>query len=170
MSDRPSQTKKELRERLAAVLRDLMVEVDGKLERAIPYEHAKLMTADEVISLFHFDHGIHHAIGGPHVHWNYTARMIMNHRGKTHRVDRPQIRKTGRIADAHEEFQRRVLAKSDPDQTIAESDTKKRKWPSRPLQNPKGVKYQWGKRRAKERGQEGSRGEGRRGARDPADT
>ena len=115
MRKRPGITNDQLKERLAAVLRDHMVEIDGKLERAIPYEHARQMTADQIIGLFHFDHGIQHAIGGPHVHWNLTPRLIAEHRRKTATADRPQIAKTQRIAAAHEVFQRRILAKREED-------------------------------------------------------
>jgi len=119
MAKRPGETKAQLREKLAAVLRDLMVEVDGKLVRAIPYAHAKQMSADQIISLYHFDHGIHHAIGGDAVHWNLTARLIKEHRTKTSEVDRPQIDKTKRIVEKQEAFRDRILAKTevstDPD-------------------------------------------------------
>jgi hypothetical protein len=102
---RPSMTKKELTERLAAALGQLF---------EIPYDHRKGMTAEQVISLCQCDHGIHHAIGGPHTHWNYTWRQILEHREKTHKIDRPQIRKTQRLTEAHLEFQRRLGRKTDP--------------------------------------------------------
>jgi len=125
-----SDTKAVLYEKIAAVLRDLMVEEDGKLVRAIPYEHAKQMTAREVMSLFEWDHGIHKAIDGPDKHWNLTARMIMEHRFKTHKIDRPQIRKTDRLSEAHTEFQRKILAKSGAASDVAETETKpKSSWP-----------------------------------------
>jgi len=134
---RSSETKDVLREKLAAVLRDLMVEVDGKLERAIPWEHARQMTAGEVLSLFHFDHNIYHVHNGPMKHWNLTARLIREHRVKTAQVDRPQIAKTGRINESHRAFQRKMLAKSGqaepgdaPERAPAKS---KSAWPSRKL-------------------------------------
>ena len=109
---RPAETKAQLSEKLAAVLRDLMVEVDGKLVRAIPYEDAKGMTCDEIIEKFDFDHGIHHAIDGPHEHWNYTARMRASHRVKSAKIDIPQIAKTKRITAKEEAFRARLLAKA----------------------------------------------------------
>lgn len=102
---RPGMTKKELTERLAAALGQLF---------EIPYEHRKLLTAEQIISLAQCDHGIHHAIGGAHEHWNYTWRQILDHREKTHKIDRPQIRKTQRLSEAHVEFQRRLARKTDP--------------------------------------------------------
>ena len=113
VAPRPSETKAQLREKLAAVLRDLMVDVDGKLERAIPYEDAKQMTADEIIEKFDFDHGIHHAIDGEHVHWNYTARIRAAHRTKTNEIDIPQIAKTKRILKEQQAFRDRMTAKTE---------------------------------------------------------
>jgi len=125
-----SDTKEVLYEKLAAVLRDLMVEEDGKLVRAIPLEHAKQMTARELMSLFEWDHGIHKAIGGPDKHWNYTARLIPEHRIKTRKKDIPQIAKTKRIEKDHAEFQRKILAKSGVASDVSETQTKPRSaWP-----------------------------------------
>lgn len=126
--------------------------------------------AKAIIAFVQYDHGVPHAFTADDRPQNLEPMRKADHAAKTAKLDVPRIAKAKRIAKAEAEFRRRVLAKSDPDQTITESDTKKRKWPSRPLRNPKGVKYQWGKRRAKERGEEGSRGEGPRGARDQTDT
>ncbi len=101
-----------LKTKLAAVLRDLAVERDGRLERALSYEEAKAMTDDQILSLFQFDHGIHHAIGGGIQHWNLTARFIAEHRAKTAKQDVPMIAKADRISDAHREFQRKILEKA----------------------------------------------------------
>jgi hypothetical protein len=101
-----------MREKLASALAHMMVEVDGKLERAIPYDDAKRMTSQEVCSLFQFDHGIHEAIDGPTEHWNLTPRLIAEHRRKTAKVDRPRIAKTGRNEEAHEAFRLKMLAKA----------------------------------------------------------
>jgi hypothetical protein len=104
-----------MREKLASALAHLMVEVDGKLERAIPYDDAKRMTAEELCSLYHFDHGIPEAIDGETRHWNLTPRFIAEHRRKTANQDIPAIHKTDRLAEGHEAFRRRVLAKSGQD-------------------------------------------------------
>lgn len=85
---RPSMTKAELEERLAAALAQLW---------GIPYETRKTMTAQQIIGMGQCDHGIHHAIGGPNVHWNYTWLLTPEHREKTSKVDVPQIAKTKRI-------------------------------------------------------------------------
>lgn len=100
-----------LREKLASALAHMMVEVDGKLERAIPYDDAKKMTAEELCSLFHFDHNVYEGIGGATVHWNLTPRFIAEHRRKTAKTDIPAIRKSARVAADHEAFRNRMLTK-----------------------------------------------------------
>lgn len=130
-----------LRTKLAAVLRDLAVERNGRLERALSYEEAKALTDDQILSLFQWDHGIHHAIGGTIQHWNLTARFIAEHRAKTAKIDIPMLAKADRISDAHQEFRRKMLEKSGR-QTGQEIGQPKRKkaWPqgqklrSRPFQ------------------------------------
>lgn len=135
------------REELAAALRELAVLRGERLEHALTYEEAKLMTADQVISLFQRDHGIHHSIGGTDDHWNLTWRFIGEHRKKTNKIDKPRIAKTKRGSKAEEDFRRRVLSKSGqtPDQDAPASSRHKSKarWPqsrkiqSRPFQTRK---------------------------------
>lgn len=129
-----------LKTKLAAVLRDMAVERNGRLERALTYEEAKAMTDDQVLSLFQWDHGIHHAIGGTDEHWNLTARFIDDHRRKTAKIDIPRLAKTDRITDKEAEFQRRLSAKTE-DLSGQETGQKerhkfrwgKRPWPSKPF-------------------------------------
>jgi len=65
----------------------------------IPYDHRKEMTAEQVLSLLHFDHDpIPHAHGGSDEHFNLTPLPIMAHRKKTAERDVPQVAKTKRIA------------------------------------------------------------------------
>ena len=136
-----------LREKLASALAHMMVEVDGKLERAIPYEDAKRMTADEVCSLFHFDHGIYETIGGPTEHWNLTPRMIAEHRRKTATTDIPAIRKSDRIEAAQAEYRSRILAKSSLDEGVEKTAPKpKSRLRSRPFQKPPPGHSRWGKK------------------------
>lgn len=112
-----------LREKLASALAHMMVDVDGKLERAIPHEDAERMTADEVCSLFHFDHNVYETIGGETKHYNLTPRFIADHRRKTAKIDLPAIRKSDRVESAHAAFRSRILAKSsvadDSSETVA---------------------------------------------------
>lgn len=53
----------------------------------IPYGDAKEMTADQLISLYHFDHGMLHESEHPQrdMYWNITPRLIKVHRDKTKR-------------------------------------------------------------------------------------
>ena len=98
-----------LKVKLAAALLQLRDDAGALL---IPYEHAKLMTADQVCSLFAFDHyPIRHADDGPSEPWNLVPRMIPAHREKTAKVDAPAMARDRDIAGAHELFRRRLLAK-----------------------------------------------------------
>lgn len=64
----------------------------------IPYEHAKLMSADQICSLYHFDHyPIRKADGGPDEPWNLQPLMIAAHREKTDKKDKPELAKQARI-------------------------------------------------------------------------
>lgn len=101
------------RTKLAAVLLQMLrPDETGKLAPIIPYEHAKLMSADQIISLFQFDHyPIPKAHDGPDEPWNLQPLPIMEHRKKTAEIDVPAIRKADRISDPHEEFVRNTLGK-----------------------------------------------------------
>ena len=138
---RPGMTKAELMERLAAALAQLW---------KIPHEHQKLMTAEQVISLGEVDHGVHHAIGGQHVHHNYTWRQILDHREKTAKIDIPQIYKTDRISTEQEAFRSRLLAKAGQ---IADAPTVAREKPKGKIQSrgfqmrPEGQRHNWGSRK-----------------------
>jgi hypothetical protein len=98
--------------KLAATL--LMLK-DAGGEPLISHEHAKLMSAEQINSLFQFDHWpIRHEAGGPTEPWNLTPRMIPEHRTKTAKIDIPEAAKIKRIGPAEEAFRARMLAKSDP--------------------------------------------------------
>lgn len=114
----------------AALLQMLRPDENGKLVPVIPHEDAKHMTADQIISLFNFDHTpIPKAHGGPDAPWNLEPRPILEHRRKTAKVDVPMIAKTDRIIDAQAEFRRRLLAK-DAGEPRAPS-----RWPKRKLRS-----------------------------------
>ena len=55
----------------------------GHLVPMISLDEARSMTADQVCSLFEYDHSILHAIDGPALFWNLTPRFIAEHRAKT---------------------------------------------------------------------------------------
>lgn len=127
-----------LKTKLAAALLT-MVRPDeaGNLVPFIPHEHAKLMSDDQIISLFQFDHDpIPHAppFNGPDEAWNLTPRPIMEHRTKTAKRDVPVIAKTKRIARAHSEFCARALGVVRIPKEKRSRFPKGRKIPKRPFQ------------------------------------
>lgn len=89
-----------LKTKLAAALRELA---------RIPVDHAQLMTADQLISLFQWDHNLYHVHDGGDEHYNLTPMMIASHREKTAKIDVPQIAKTRRISREQEAFRQRLL-------------------------------------------------------------
>jgi hypothetical protein len=78
----------------------------------IPYKHAKLMTEDQLISLYHADHNILHETGHPDrdKYWNLKPRLIKEHREKTKR-DAKIIARSRRIRRKLAEHERKRLAK-----------------------------------------------------------
>lgn len=92
-----------LKTKLAAALCQMLrPNAEGVLVPVIPYEDAKLMSEEQVLSLFHFDHyPIRKENGGPDSHWNLTPRPIPEHREKTGNIDVPQIAKSKRIRARH---------------------------------------------------------------------
>jgi len=84
--------------KLAATLLQLRDDAGNPL---IPYCDAKLMSADQICSLYNFDHyPIPKANGGSDHPSNMVPLGIMAHRKKTAEVDVPQIRKADRLAKA----------------------------------------------------------------------
>jgi len=78
----------------------------------IPHEHAKQMTAEQIISLYQFDHHPNRKRdGGPDEPWNLTPRLIQAHRWKTATVDAPAMAKDKRIARKQAEHKARMAAK-----------------------------------------------------------
>jgi hypothetical protein len=72
----------------------------------VPYSDAKLMSARQIVSLYHFDHGILHAIKPINEPWNLTPRLIAEHRTKS-RKDTSAVAKTKRLTAAkvaHDRF------------------------------------------------------------------
>lgn len=80
-----------LEEKLAAAVRVLL---------AIPYEHAKLMSATQMCSLVEWHHDIQHAIEPIDEHWNLTPLPIMDHRSRSP-GDAALVRKSNRVRDKH---------------------------------------------------------------------
>jgi len=94
----------------------------------IPHSQAQRMTADQIISLYHFDHDpIPHAHGGPDEPWNLTPLLKAAHLEKTAEFDIPVIAKTKRISKAQEEFRQRMLLPRD------QRPPKQSRWGKRPF-------------------------------------
>jgi hypothetical protein len=108
-----------LKTQLASALRELF---------RLPYEDAKQMTADQVISLAHFDHGILHAIDVVDEHWNLTPRLIAEHRTKS-RKDTGIVAKVRRLTADQEDFQRRVLQRECGEKRVAKRTISSRPFP-----------------------------------------
>lgn len=119
---------------LAAALLQL---VDGKGDRLVSHEHAKLLTADQVISLYQRDHyPIRVADGGTDEPYNLTWRLRAEHKRKTATVDQPELGKQRRIrAREHEHKEALELKSGEPSRHIKVVS----KFPSRPF--PKGRKF-----------------------------
>lgn len=120
-----------LKEKLAAALCQMLCDDGtGKLVPVIPYDDAKRMTADQVLSLWRWDHyPVRHADGGPDKHFNLVPRLIREHREKTAKVDVPQIRKADRIRRADDAAVNRLLARD------AGEPRQRSRWPSRKIQS-----------------------------------
>jgi hypothetical protein len=81
-------------------------------ERCIPHDHAKLLTADQIISLFARDHyPVRRVDGGPDEPWNLTWRFVGAHRKKTAEIDVPAIAKGKRIRQREAEHRIALLEK-----------------------------------------------------------
>jgi hypothetical protein len=114
--------------KLVAALCQMRHEVDGKLELILTHDQAKALSEDQILSLFHWEHGvIPHAEEGPDVHWNLEPMLIAPHKKKTATVDVPGIAKRKRVAKAHIEHTRTMQTPRD------ERTPKKSRWASRPF-------------------------------------
>lgn len=75
----------------------------------IPFEDAKRMSAEQICSLFQWDHSAGFVAHGADNHpTGLTPRFIAEHRKKTATVDVPAIRKCDRISKAHA-FHRKIV-------------------------------------------------------------
>ena len=125
MADANKRKTPNLRTKLAAALLQIK---DGDGKPLISWAHAQLLSAEQINSLFQFDHyPIRHEAGGPAEPWNLVPRLIPDHRIKTAKFDVPQVAKARRISKAQEEFRARLLTPRD------ERQAKPSKWPKRKL-------------------------------------
>jgi hypothetical protein len=116
-------------EKLASAL----LEITALRGDPIPLEHAKLMSAAQICSLFEWDHARRHIQGGTNHPTNLTPRFPGDHQEKTSKFDIPQIRKADRLAASHDAGIMRQRAKVFGEPTPKEE--RKSRWQSRPMQS-----------------------------------
>lgn len=104
----------------------------------VPYDDAKALTADQLISLYHWDHGILHGIEINDEYWNLTPILIQTHREKSKR-DTAIVAKSKRIRRLEAMHRERIsLAAINTELNALKWDPPlKRKIPSRPFPNKK---------------------------------
>ena len=114
--------------KLVAALCQMRHEVDGKWELILTHAEAKALSEDQILSLFHWEHGVvPHAEGGTDSHYNLEPMLIAPHRKKTATVDVPGIAKRKRVAKAHAEHTRTMATPR------AERPPTQSRWGSRPF-------------------------------------
>jgi hypothetical protein len=96
----------------------------------VPYEHAKAMTADQIISLYHFDHGKLHALECDDSFWNLTPRLISAHREKSRR-DTSIVAKVVRNEAAQQAFNKVLSALVEEKRKLREERRARSRWPKR---------------------------------------
>lgn len=105
-----------MHEKLAAALLALrrLDPATGALVPLVARELAAAMSPKEIIRLFEFDHKpVPKALGGSNHPTNLIPTIKPEHREVTAQQDIPTIAKVKRAAMKHEEFRRRILAKTD---------------------------------------------------------
>lgn len=95
----------------------------------VPYEHAKLLHEDQIISLYHFDHGILHAVEVNDLFWNLTPRLIAPHKEKS-KKDTSTVAKVKRLEKTWSEFTRAMTDGRKPQKRPS-----KTRWPKRSFPN-----------------------------------
>ena len=117
----------------------------------IPWEQLKAMSADELLSLYSWDHGELHAFTANDHFSNLTPRLILAHREKS-REDTKKVAKSKRIAKKQAQHLTRMTEKlmavdvrGARDDSLAAAakrfgmrlpgERPKRKWPSGPMQS-----------------------------------
>lgn len=120
-------------EKLASALLELQRLRGDPIDR----DDAKAMSAEQICSLFQFDHDAGYACHGAGNHpTGLTPLFIAEHRAKTAKIDAPTIAKVRRLRATQAEFKRRMLAKGgwgEDAAPLADFVRKSRKIPSRPF-------------------------------------
>jgi hypothetical protein len=94
----------------------------------IPYLHAKLMSAAQIISLYEFHHDILHSQDGSDHFSNLTPLGIIQHRHHTRTIDVPQAARSKHLIKARAALDHFLATGEKP-----ERPANKRKIPSRPF-------------------------------------
>lgn len=89
----------------------------------IPYAQAQQMTADQVLSLFQWDHGIYHVWEGSDDFWNLEPMFIRTHRAKTKR----DVKIIAKVRKAEKRRSRSVTTVGDTHQSTAKAPARERK-------------------------------------------
>lgn len=119
----------------------------------VEYLHAKQMSEDQIISLYHVHHNIHHADGGVDEYWNVEPMLIAPHKERTAKIDVPTIAKNKRIRKKRETHLQALNLTTMPSPSYNDGDKitvtsedgkttasitvalpRKKKWLSRPFQ------------------------------------
>jgi hypothetical protein len=115
----------------------------------LPHRQAQEMTSDEIIRLVEKDHypvpyAIARDLGWPPDRYNHPSNLELvapiDHAKKTAKVDTPQVAKSKRITTKHEDFRRKMLAKTEPDCDVVQTAPRKAKIPTRGFQKYTRVK------------------------------
>lgn len=123
-----------LKEKLAAFVLTMKVEENGVLVPLVTRDQAKNMTTDNLLSLLNWDHSpipvaTAVALGMTPDEYNHPTNLtplpIMEHRTKTAQIDVPAIAKSNRISAAHQEFQRKMLARAGQEEAAEKAPTRK---------------------------------------------
>lgn len=96
----------------------------------VRHEDAKLMSAEQVISLFERHHNVLHAHDGPDEFWNIMWVPFLLHRQRTREIDVPLAAKVKRLREAHAAHEHYRATGDEPVAT-----KRVRKIPSRPMQS-----------------------------------
>lgn len=113
-----------LTEKLASALLELQRLRGDPIDR----ESAKAMTAEQICSLFQYDHAAGYVCHGAGNHpTGLTPLLIAEHRAKTAKKDQPEIWKGRRLSKSHEEHRAKLLAKVRSDvESILEGKPKRK--------------------------------------------
>jgi hypothetical protein len=119
---------------LTTCLASALAELQWRRGDGFAWGDLKQMTAEQLCSLYQWDHSVYAAWGGGEHFTNLTPRLTHAHKIKTRKVDIPTIAKAKRIAGRQAERLIPVdVTGARDDGHNAPRPTLKRKWPKRPF-------------------------------------